>query len=166
MHPITATTQWVKGEVLQGRIMFGLAILMIFSFFYFTDIQESFYRGMAWPFALLMLFLLGYGGFQMTMRPKHIEKVAQEVHSNPKVALKTELDKAQKDDLIYSRLKVIWVVLFFVSAILYFVMKLDFWKGMSLGFAGFFLAAFIIDTFLHHRLKTYLEALQKLALID
>ncbi|ERM81976.1 hypothetical protein P872_07415 [Rhodonellum psychrophilum GCM71 = DSM 17998] len=166
MHPITATTQWVKGEVLQGRIMFGFAILMIFSFLYFTDLQESFHRGMAWPFALLMLFLLGYGGFQMTMRPKHIEKVAQEVHNNPKVALKTELDKAQKDDLIYSRLKVIWVVSFFFSAILYFVLKSDLWQGMSLGFAGFFLAAFIIDSFLHHRLKTYLEALRILTPID
>jgi hypothetical protein len=161
MDFIHHTIQWVKGEVLQGRIMLGIGILSIVGFLYFANFQQSFYKGMILPFVLLLLVLLGYGGFQVFMRPKHIEKVQQEIQINPENAHKIEFEKAQKDDKAYARLKPIWAVLFIVSLVLFFVLKNEFGKGMSFGFVIWFLVAFIFDSFLHHRLKIYLTALQQ-----
>lgn len=162
MEIIQHTTQWVKGEVLQGRLVFGLGILSVIAFLYFANLQQSFYKGMIVPFILLQLVLLGYGGFQITMRPKHIEKVAQGMQSQPIETRQNEIEKAQNDDKVYSKLKPIWAVLFVVSLILFIVIKIEFWKGMSLGFMIWFIAAFVFDTFLHQRLKIYLTALQQI----
>ena len=163
MELINHTTQWVKGEVLQGRIGFGAGILIVLTFLYFADFEQSFYKGMILPMAILQLVLLGYSGFQMVMRPKHIEKVSQEIQLNPANAVSMELEKSQKDDKIFSIIRIVWPALFVVSLILFFILKSEFFKGMGLGFVVFFGIAFIFDSFLHYRLKTYLTALQQLS---
>lgn len=162
MDLIKHVTQWVNGEILQGRIGFGIGILIAMSFLYFANFQESFYKGMILPFVVLQLVLLGYSGFQMIMRPKHIGKVEQSLTENPKKALNTEFEKSQNDDNVYSKLRLVWAGLFVVSLILFFISTTGFYKGMSLGFAAFFIVAYTFDTFLHLRLKTYLSALQAL----
>lgn len=163
MDIITYTEQWIKGEVLQGKIMFAIGIVVLALFLYVANFQDAFYKGMILPVGLLLLVLLGYGGFQITMRPKHINNVTTLSETNPKLALGQELEKAKKDDKSYSLLKPIWIVLFIASSILFFVISSSFWKGMSFGFALWFLTAFVFDMFLHHRLKVYLDALLSLA---
>jgi hypothetical protein len=163
MELINHTIQWVKGEVLQGRIGFAAGILIALAFLYFADFEQSFYKGMILPMIILQLVLLGYSGFQMIMRPKHIEKVSQEIQLNPATVVNMELDKSKKDDRIFSIIRIVWAGLFVVSLILFFIFKSEFFKGMGLGFVVFFGIAFIFDSFLHYRLKTYLTALQQLS---
>ena len=162
MDLITHTTQWVKGEILQGRIAFGIGILIAIAFLYFANFQQSFYKGMILPFVIVQLVLLGYSSYQMVMRPKHIETVEKSLSISSQNAIATELEKSQKDDKVFSTLRPIWAILFVVSLILFFFLGNEFFKGMSLGFVVLFTVAFTYDTFLHLRLKTYLSALQNL----
>jgi len=163
MEIIKYTTQWVKGEVIHGKIAVALAIISFIAFLYFANFQQSFYKGMILPIVFIQMVLLGYGSFQIVKRPSHINKVAQEIKIQPAETLKKELLKAQNDNKVYSILKPIWAVLFVVSIALFFVLKNDFWQGMSFGFIIWFLVAFIFDTFLHQRLKAYLSSLELFA---
>jgi len=162
MDLIKQTTHWVNGEIIQGRIGFAVGILIAISFLYFANFQQPFYKGMILPFVILQLVLLGYGSFQMVMRPKHIGKVEQGLTVSREKALRAEFEKSQKDDKVYSTLRLIWAGLFAVSLILFFMVVNDFFKGMSLGFVVFFIVAYIFDTVLHLRLKTYLSAMHNL----
>jgi len=162
MDLIKHTAQWVNGEVLQGKIGLGTGIVIAILFFYFANFQHSFYKGMIVPFILLQMVLLGYSSFQMAMRPKHIGKVEQYLTVSREKAKQAEFEKSQKDDKVYSKLRLVWVGLFVVSLILFFLLVNDYFKGMSLGFAVFFIVAYTYDTLLHLRLKTYLSALQNL----
>jgi len=162
MDIIKHTSQWVNGEVLQGRIGLGTGIVIAILFFYFANFQQSFYKGMIVPFILLQLVLLGYSSFQMVMRPNHIKKVEQYLTVSREKAIHAEFEKSQKDDKMYSKLRLVWVGLFVVSLILFFLLANDYFKGMSLGFVVFFIVAYTFDTLLHLRLKTYLLALQNL----
>jgi len=162
MDLIKHTAQWVNGEVLQGKIGLGTCIVIAILFFYFANFQQSFYKGMIVPFILLQMVLLGYSSLQMVMRPKHIGKVEQYLTVSREKAKQAEFEKSQKDDKLYSKLRLVWVGLFVVSLILFFLLVNDYFKGMSLGFAMFFIVAYTFDTLLHLRLKTYLSALQNL----
>ena len=162
MELIKHTAQWVNGEVLQGKIGLGTGIVIAILFFYFANFQQSFYKGMIVPFILLQMVLLGYSSLQMVMRPKHIGKVEQYLTVSREKAKQAEFEKSQKDDKLYSKLRLVWVGLFVVSLILFFLLVNDYFKGMSLGFAVFFIVAYTFDTLLHLRLKTYLSALQNL----
>jgi len=164
MDLIKHTTQWVQGEILQGRIGLVIGVLIGILFFYFVNFQQAFNKGMILPFLILQIVLLGYSGFQMTMRPKHIEKIKQSISISKENTLRAELEKMQKDNNMYNTLRPIWAGLFVVSLILFFVLSNDFFKGMSLGFVAFFIMAYTFDTLLHLRLKTYITALQAIIL--
>lgn len=150
----------VNGEILQGRIGFGIGILIAIAFFYFSNFQQFFYKGMILPFVILQLILLGYSSYQMVMRPKHLVKIEQSISVNLQNTIKSELEKTQKENKVFNILRPIWAVLFAVSLILVFILVDEFFKGMSLGFMMFFIVAYTYDTLLHSRLKTYLSALQ------
>jgi hypothetical protein len=162
MDLLKHTIKWVNGEVLHGSIGLGIGILIAIAFLYSANFQQSFYKGMILPFVLVQFLLLGYGSFQILMRPKHSAKVEQSLSENPQMALKAELKKSLKDDSVYSKIRFFWAVLFVLSVILFFALANDFFKGMSLGFAVFFIVAYTFDTLLHLRLKTYLSALQNI----
>lgn len=159
MDLITPASQWVKGEIIQGRIGFGMGILMAIAFLYFANFQQSFFKGMILPFVVLQLILLGYSSYQMVMRPKHMASLEHSLSISSQVTLDEELERSQKEDKVFRTLRPIWAVLFLVSLILFLLLGNIFFKGMSLGFIVFFSVAYTYDTFLHLRLKTYLSAL-------
>ncbi len=166
MEIITHTTQWVNGEVLQGKITIALSIIFAIALLYFFNLQQSFQKGMIIHISLYLLVLLGYGLFQVTQRPAHIETVSQGMQTNPQETIRAELEKAQKDSKTYATVKMVWVVMIVVLAILFFMIKNDFWKGLTLGSILFFAGMFIFDSFLHQRLKPYLSALESLNTVN
>jgi beta-lactamase regulating signal transducer with metallopeptidase domain len=166
MDIITHTTQWVNGEVVQGKITIALSIVIAVVLFYFLNFQQAFHKGLMIPISLYLLVLLGYGAFQVTQRPRHIETVSQGLKNNPKETITAEWEKAQKDNKTYATVKIIWVVMIVILGILFFVLKAELWKGISLGFIIFFIGMFIFDGFLHHRLKSYLSALKTITSLN
>jgi hypothetical protein len=166
MEIITHTTQWVNGEVLQGKITIPLSIISAIALLYFLNLQQSFHKGLMIPISLYLLVLLGYGLFQITQRPAHLETVTQGMQLNPDETISAELEKARKDSKAYSTVKVVWVVMIVILGILFFVLKNDFWKGITIGSILFFVGMFIFDSFLHHRLKPYLSALETINIVN
>ncbi|MFZ6665705.1 hypothetical protein [Peijinzhouia sedimentorum] len=162
MEVIELTTRWVKGEVLQGKIGLVIGFLIGIAFLNFADFQHPFYKGMIIPFVILEIVLLGYSSYQLVMRPKYIVKVEQVYIQRPQSALEMQLKKSRKDDLVYRMIRILWVSLLLGSLLFAFLLNHPLYKGMSIGFAGFFFVAYFFDTILHLRLKIYLKTLQQL----
>ncbi|MCB9185251.1 MAG: hypothetical protein H6601_00730 [Flavobacteriales bacterium] len=162
MNLIDHTTTWVNGEVLQGKIMLGLGILLLLGSIAIFKSDHELLKGSLIPLALLTAMLCGYGGFQIFGRPPHIQAISEIYSQNPKAAIEKEITKAEKDDGIYGMAKKVWIVLLVIAAIASLFIVSDFYRGLTLGFMVLFLAMLIIDTTLHHRLQAYLEALKQL----
>lgn len=162
MNLIEHTTTWVNGEVLQGKIMLSIGILFLVVAIAIFKSEHELLKGSLIPIGLLVLVLCGYGGFQVFGRPPHIQKVSEAFAENPETAVKQELEKAQKDDGIYSTVKVVWIILLAIAAIGTLFISADYYKGLAIGLMVMFLCMLIIDTTLHHRLKVYLHALMSL----
>lgn len=159
---ITHTTQWAKGDLLQGRIMFAIGLLLLIAAIAILRSNHDFLKGTLIPLGLLLIVLVGYGGFLAFTRGGHIQKVETLAQSSPAEAVKTELEKANRDHKAYSMAKKIWPVLIILVAGLYYVLPTDFLKGLSVGFIGLFLALIFVDVLLHHRLTPYRDALLEL----
>lgn len=133
-----------------------IAVAAIFIFINGNSMQ----KGMLIPLGLLLIMNLGYGGFLTLSRTDHAKKI-QELHAaNAQEAVSQELLKAERDNKTYSLLKPVWGGLIVVGIALFFFLSGDYWKGLSLGILALCTAGLIIDTFLHHRLEPYLEALR------
>lgn len=162
MNLLDYTTTWIKGEVLQGKIMLAIGVIMLVGAIAIFRSDNTLLRGTLIPMGLILLIFFGYGGFQTFNRPTHIKKVTELFQENPAQAVEQEIAKAEKDHRNYSTLKVVWVVLIVLAAILYVFVSKDYFKGLSIGLIALFLTTLTVDSILHFRLKIYLEQLEKL----
>lgn len=162
MELLDHTTEWVKGEVFQGKIMLSVGILLLIGGVAILKSDHEILRGTLIPLGLILLLTLGYGTMQVFSRPGHITKVSQLLAENPKKAIAQEYKKASSDDNIYSRLKIVWSVLIAITAVLYMVFPNDYLKGLAIGLIALFLTALVVDSVLHYRLSIYLKALNGL----
>ena len=162
MEIVKHTTEWVNGEVLQGKIMVAIAMLFLVAWVAIFRSQNELFRGALIPMALMVLVLGGYGGFQVFSRPGHIAKVEKVAQDSNKRALAMEMAKAEKDHKAYSTLMMVWPILIMVSALLTLLLKEEFYKGLGIGLVALFLTGLLLDSTLHHRLKDYKQDLTEL----
>ena len=162
MDLIKYTQEWVRGEVLQGKTMVAMGLLLLIAVIFILKGDHQILRGTLIPLGLVLLILLGYGGFQIFGRPAHVTKVETIYLENQGEAINQEYSKALKDDKTYSRFKPIWAVLLVVSVILFFVFTGNYLKGLAIGLMVLFLSLLTLDTVLQDRLKIYLDGLTEL----
>ena len=162
MELIKHTTNWVNGEVFQGKIMLALGVTVGFLAFLIIRNNNEILKGMLIPLGLITLILIGYGTMQVIVRPKHIPKVEEMYQTNPQKALETELNKAIKDDKTYSMVPYFWFAGIAIAGFMFFFTSQYYYKGLSIGLIGLFLTMLILDSTLHHRLIIYLKALKQL----
>ncbi len=153
---------WVKGEVLQGKIMLVFASALLIMLVFILKGDHDFLRGMAIPLGLIVLLIGGYGAFQVIARPGHASMVSKLMNEDPQLAIQKEYEKAMKDDKAYSTLKPIWAVLIALSVGLYLYFSAYYFKGLSIGLMGLFMSVLILDSVLQYRLDVYLKALKSM----
>lgn len=150
---------WAKGDALQGKIMVGTGLLLALALPLLFKKEYPLFNGMFIPVCLLVLVNLGYGGFLLYSRPKHVAITSQLYQQNARETVQTELQKAQTDNKNYTLLKPIWTVLIIISVLAFFFINNEYFKGASLGMICLSVGFLLIDTFLHYRLKPYLDML-------
>ena len=163
MELLEHTKLWVNGEVFQGKIMMGIGIVVLLAWIAIFRSEHTILNGTLIPMALMLVVFLGYGGMQVIVRPNHTAKL-QEITTQKGVeeALKHETEYLKRGDKAYSTLKPIWAALIILSVVLYFVVKTDYLKGLSIGLMALFLTLVVLDTTLQYRLSKYLSSLQSL----
>lgn len=162
MELIKYTSEWVKGEVFQGKIMLVLGCLLLVAGISIFRSNNELMKGMLIPIGLIIFMLIGYGSMQTIVRPKHIHTVSKISSENSKLAIEKELSKAIKDDNTYRILKVVWTICIVVAIILYFIFSQHYYKGLGIGLIGLFLSMLVLDSVLHYRLEVYLKGLKEL----
>ncbi len=163
MELIKYTTEWVRGEVFQGKIMILAGALLLLAGISIFKGNNELMRGMLIPLGIMVLILIGYGIMQNTVRPNHLRSVTERVKDDPKQVLEQELNKSRKDHRTYSAVQVVWPLCIVVIIGLYFFVSQPYYKGLTIGLIGLFLFLLILDSTLHDRLEIYLKGLESLA---
>jgi len=162
MELLKYTSEWVKGEIFQGKIMLVIGILLLIGSIAILKSNHEILKGTLIPLGLILMIFLGYGGFQTFGRQSYLTKVTAVHKESPKKAITQEYDKALKDAKTYKLLKIVWTILIVVSVIIYSIFSNDYFKGLAIGLIGLFLAALIIDSMLHYRLEIYLKGITEI----
>ncbi len=84
MELIQYTSEWVKGENVQGKIMLILGVVLLIASVFILKGTNEIFRGMLIPFGLILLIFFGYGAFQTFSRPNHLTKVTESYKENTK----------------------------------------------------------------------------------
>ncbi|MBC8181575.1 hypothetical protein H8E88_10675 [candidate division KSB1 bacterium] len=159
MELLKYITEWIKGEVFQGKVMIAIGVMLLIGGIMILKNGNELLSGTTIPLAFILLIFFGYGGFMAFGRPAHLDKVTVAINTNEADTIKMEAEKAQKDHRMYSILKIIWSILIVVAVGLYFIFTKDYYKGLAIGLIALFFATLVVDTVLHHRLKIYQQGI-------
>jgi len=159
MYFLQGLNSWAKGDALQGKIMVGIGLLLVLTLPFLFKSEYTLLKGMLIPLCLLTIANLGYGSFLLYSRPKHIEITTELYQRDPQKAIQKELDKMQVDNKSYTVIRQIWAVVIIVSVLAFFTLQNEYFKGLCLGLLCLSVVFLLLDTFLHYRLRPYLEFL-------
>ena len=137
---------WAKGELLQGKIMIGLGVVFLIGFIAIIRSQTILLRGTIIPLGLLLLVLIGYGGYILYSRPAHAKQSISLYETSKDEAIAREIEKHTNDNKAGKTLiKYVYPIFIIISAGILLFISNTYYKGMALGFALLFIATYIID---------------------
>jgi hypothetical protein len=137
--------EWVQAEVLQGKIMVGVGLILIPVLWAILKGEHQLLKGALIPLALLLVVLIGYGGYILYSRPAHGAQSTQQFELDREQALKLEKAKHINDNKAGNTLLKIYPILMLISILPLLFAVPVYYKGMGLGFTFLFMAIFIID---------------------
>lgn len=145
MNFIDYINTWAKSEVLQGKIMIGIGVLLIPAFIAILRSEHNLLKGSLIPIGLLLLILIGYGSFILYSRPAHAKASIEQYEQSASEAITQEREKHINDNKAGNSLMNIYPVLAIISLLPLFFGVPDYYKGLGLGFAVMFISIYIID---------------------
>ena len=163
MDFIEYANNWAKSEVTQGRIMIGVGLLLLFVLYVIFRSQNEFLRGSLIPLGLLILILVGYGGYILYSRPAHVVESISLYQESTSEAIEREKIKHVNDNKAgKTLLKYVYPSLIIVSAGALLLLSSAYYQGMALGFVIVFASTYIIDNGFVTRSDAFLSFLNNL----
>lgn len=146
MNFIEYSNTWAKQEVVQGRIMVGIGILLLIASIAIFRSQHALLKGALIPSGLLVLILIGYGGFILYSRPAHSKEIISVYEKSPEEAIEIERAKHINDNKAGKTLmRFVYPILALISIASLMLLSKPYHKGIAIGFAIVFLSTYIID---------------------
>lgn len=155
--------QYFKAEKYESVFFIAIGLIAIaLSIYFWRSLQVPFYKGAAIPMTVVALIQLTVGMTIFVRSPKDIERV-EKIIATEKTRIQTE--ELPRMDLVmksFATYKYIEIALIVAGALLFFVLKDDFWKGVGVGLlvqAGLMLA---LDFVAESRGSQYIQYLKQL----
>ncbi|MEL6674936.1 MAG: hypothetical protein AAFR61_22200 [Bacteroidota bacterium] len=140
------TNTWAKSEVTQGRIMIGIGILLLVALYGIFRSQNELLKGALIPLTLLLVVLIGYGGYILYSRPAHAKESIARYTSAKTEAIAKEKEKHINDNKAGKTLmKFVYPSILLLAALGLFFLPSPYYKGMALGFGLLAISTYIID---------------------
>lgn len=162
MDFIEYANNWAKSEVIQGQIMIGIGVLFLAAFIGILRSEVEFLRGSLVPIALIILMLIGYGGYILSSRPAHVRQSIERYQQSANEAIKLEKAKHINDNKTGKTLMKIYPLLAIGAIVALMLIPSPYSKGMAMGFAVLFLATYIMDNGFVTRSDAFLQFLGEL----
>lgn len=125
---------WAKGDIVQGRWMLGIAILLLMPILIMIIKSNNLLlRGMLIPICLLIVMSIGYGGYLLLTKQKFVERTEANFRQIPEKTLANEIERLKAGYKSYTLLKYIWIILLAFSVVFYITAVRDYYRGLALG---------------------------------
>ena len=163
MNFIEYINTWAKSEVTHGRIMIGIGILLLLTFYTIFRSQNELLKGALIPLGLLVVILIGYGGYILYSRPAHAKSSIASYQSAETEAIAQEKEKHINDNKAGKTLiRFVYPGLMLLSVVALFLVSTPYYKGMALGFILLFVSTYIMDSGFVSRSDAFLDFLETL----
>lgn len=143
--------------------MMIVGVIIIFATYGIWRSDNDLLRGMLIPLALLIVILIGYGAYILYSRPAHARDSIALYQTSTQDAIAKERTKHITDNKVGNTLLRTYPILMLLSVLVLIFVNDPHYKGMAIGFAFLFAAAFIIDSGFVSRSNAFIDFSNRLS---
>jgi hypothetical protein len=153
--------QYFNAERAESMVFFGLGVIaIVLATWFFLGKNSEFYRGMAYPLAIVALIQLAVGASIFMRSPVDTARVEGFVQHEPNRIASEEIPRMEKVMRQFVMLRYFEIALIALGLILIFVSKSDLWRGIGMGLTAQAAIMLACDYFAEARGHVYLDALK------
>ena len=162
MTLLESATEWVNGEVSQGKVMLAIGMLLLVGGYFLWQQGGSVSRGIVLPLLVTVLVFFGYGGWLVGGRPAQLKDIEHRFEIDQAATIAAEQTRASGEVASYKKFKWAWIAVLVLSIAGIAVITKPFYYGVALGLLLFGASAITVDTYLSGRISAYMEQIAPL----
>ncbi|WP_314280409.1 hypothetical protein [Capnocytophaga leadbetteri] len=156
MDLFSYTQQWLKGELLEGKLVLTFAIitaLLGVAFWKFGSTPTA--KALLIPLLVVGALYTAVGTTLLTSNPKYQTTFTAEYKENPTAFAQKEKARVEGFQYQYIISKVVATVCFIVTLLIFWFSKNYTWQGVGIGLTYFGLVGLVVDYFSQQRAEEY-----------
>lgn len=156
MELIQYTTNWIKGELFEARLIVTFGLITIIAGFLFWKIGTTpNAKALFVPLLIVGAIYSSIGGGMLYSNPKRMVALPQS-YQQDKVEF-AKLEKKRVDDFQYGYKvsKIVATVFFLLTLVIFWTTKNPTWMGIGIALTYFGLAGLVVDYFSQERADVY-----------
>ncbi|MFD2581170.1 hypothetical protein ACFSR6_01620 [Pedobacter vanadiisoli] len=162
MNLLDYTTNWIKGELLEAKLILSFGFLTILTAFLFWKIGATPHaKALIIPLLFAGVIYSMIGGAMLYSNAKRMVELPEGFQKDKLEFAKSEKKRVDDFQYGYKISKVVATVFFLFTLAIFWSTKNPTWMGIGIGLAYFALAGLIVDYFSQERADIYYDAILK-----
>lgn len=162
MSLIDYTTNWIKGELFEAKLIVAFGIITIIAAYLFGKIGTTpNAKALLIPLVVVGVTYSIIGGGMLYTNPKRMVELPQSYQQDKIKFANSEKKRVEDFQYGYKISKIVAIVFFLSTLIIFWSTKNSTWMGIGIGLTYFALAGLVVDYFSQERADIYYNAILK-----
>lgn len=162
MELIQHTTNWIKGELFEAKLIVAFGIITIIMGFLFWKIGTTpNAKALFIPLLVIGVIYSSIGGGMLYSNPKRMIELPQSYQKDKMEFAKSEKKRVDDFQYGYKVSKIVATVFFLLTLVIFWLTKNPTWMGIGIALTYFGLAGLVVDYFSQERADTYYTEILK-----
>lgn len=162
MNLIDYTTNWIKGELFEAKLIVTFGVLTIIAGFLFWKIGTTAHaKALFIPLIVVGAIYSAIGGGMLYSNPKRMIELPQSYQQNKAEFAKSEKNRVDDFQYGYKISKIVATVFFALTLIIFWTTKNPTWMGIGIALSYFAIAGLVVDYFSQERADIYYNEILK-----
>lgn len=161
MDIIQHTTDWIKGEIFEGKVvlLFGVVTFICAFLFYKIGTTPN-AKAMLFPLLVAGFMFIGIGGSMLYSNPKRLTEFPKAYQENPDVFIQSEKERVQAFTKWYPTTRYAFAGIGILGIVLFLFWDKPIGRAIGIALLLMTIATYVVDHFSEERAETYYKHLE------
>lgn len=156
MNLIDFTTNWIKGELFEAKLILSFGLLTIVAGLLFWKIGTTpNAKALLFPLIIVGMVYSAVGGGMLVSNQKRLVELPQSYSQNKAEFAQLEKKRVEDFQYQYKISKIVATICFALTILIFWFTKNPTWQGIGIALAIFGLAGLVVDSFSEERANIY-----------
>jgi len=155
------TTDWIKGELFEGKLVVFFGIITCICAFLFYKIGTTpNAKALLWPLLIVGFMFIGIGGGMLYSNSKRLVEFPKAYRENPKSFVESEKERVEAFTKWYPTTRYVFATLGVLGIVVFLFWNKPIGRAIGIALLLMTIATYVVDYFSEERAENYYQNLE------